>query len=49
MPNRLETCEEYLAGREYELFINFFKRMLVWDPKERSTAAELLEDEFLKL
>ncbi|CZT51451.1 related to protein kinase [Rhynchosporium secalis] len=43
----LEDCEEYLEGKEYDMFVGFFKRMFVWNPKERATARELLQDEFL--
>lgn len=31
-----------------EMFIKFAKRLLTWDPKERSTAKELLGDPFLQ-
>ncbi|KAH7364226.1 kinase domain-containing protein [Rhexocercosporidium sp. MPI-PUGE-AT-0058] len=45
-PNPFDDCEE---GKDYELFVNFFRRMLAWDPKERSTAGKLLQDQFLKI
>ncbi|KAK0113321.1 hypothetical protein ONS96_014186 [Cadophora gregata f. sp. sojae] len=43
----LEDCEEYLEGKEYDLFGGFFRKMLVWNPKQRATAGELLQHEFL--
>ena len=47
----LERQERVLGrmGRreEKEMFVNFMKRCLRWDPKERATAGELLEDPFL--
>ncbi|EEP82337.1 predicted protein [Uncinocarpus reesii 1704] len=36
-----------VSGEEKEMFINFIKRMLTWDPKKRSTAKELLADPWL--
>ncbi|RFN44531.1 cmgc/srpk protein kinase [Fusarium flagelliforme] len=38
------TCME---GEEKGRFIRFIKRMLKWDPDERATASELLEDPWL--
>ncbi|RBR18927.1 uncharacterized protein FIESC28_05849 [Fusarium coffeatum] len=38
------TCME---GEEKGKFIRFIKRMLKWDPDERATASELLEDPWL--
>lgn len=46
-PLPLEDCEEYLEGKEYNLFVGFFRKMLAWDPTERMTARDLLQHEFL--
>ena len=37
-----------VAGQDKELFINFAKKMLAWQPEERATAKELLADPWLK-
>ncbi|KNZ77718.1 Dual specificity tyrosine-phosphorylation-regulated kinase mbk-2 [Termitomyces sp. J132] len=34
-------------GEDRDLFIRFMKKMLQWDPKDRQTARQLLEDEWL--
>ena len=36
-----------MRGKEKLGFIRFVKRMLKWDPEERNTARELLEDPWL--
>jgi serine/threonine protein kinase len=36
-----------MEGEEKGKFIRFIKRMLKWDPDERATASELLEDPWL--
>ncbi|KAK7409376.1 hypothetical protein QQX98_008438 [Neonectria punicea] len=44
----LENSTPMLEGQERVLFINFAKRMLTWNPEERATAKELLDDPWLK-
>ncbi|KAF1843572.1 kinase-like protein [Cucurbitaria berberidis CBS 394.84] len=39
---------EPIPDDDKEMFIKFAKRLLTWDPKERSTAKELLGDPFLQ-
>ncbi|KAF2010792.1 hypothetical protein BU24DRAFT_466569 [Aaosphaeria arxii CBS 175.79] len=39
---------EQIPEDDKELFIKFAKRLLTWDPKERSSAKELLGDPFLQ-
>lgn len=36
-----------MGGEEKAKFIGFVKRMLKWNPEERSTAKELLDDPWL--
>lgn len=36
-----------MHGEDKKMFIEFIKRMLKWDPEERSTAKELLQDPWL--
>lgn len=36
-------------GEEKKQFLNFVSKMLQWQPEERGTAKELLEDPFLQL
>lgn len=43
----LESGEENLEGRRKQLFLEFMRKMLRWDPRERQTAAELLQDPWL--
>ena len=38
------TC---MSGKEKMMFLNFVKRMVKWQPEERSTAKELLDDPWL--
>ncbi|KAL0959526.1 hypothetical protein HGRIS_011239 [Hohenbuehelia grisea] len=49
-PLALETAETALkaAGKDNTAFLNFMKRILVWDPTHRPTAAQLLEDPWLE-
>jgi hypothetical protein len=48
IPKRtLESRETQLAGEEHILRINLARKMLCWLPEERSSAGELLKDEFL--
>ncbi|EGC40824.1 protein kinase [Histoplasma capsulatum var. duboisii H88] len=37
----------HLHGEDKNMFITFIKRMLKWEPEERSTAKELLQDPWL--
>ncbi|MCJ1281667.1 hypothetical protein MMC26_000988 [Xylographa opegraphella] len=37
-----EKSEEYLEGKNKELFLQFMRKMLCWVPEERKTARELL-------
>lgn len=44
------TFEETVSsinGEEKSMFINFVRKMIRWDPKERATANELLRDPWL--
>lgn len=43
----LENSEEFLSGRNKEMFLNFMKGMLQWRPEDRKTAKELLQDPWL--
>ncbi|KIW85314.1 hypothetical protein Z517_00704 [Fonsecaea pedrosoi CBS 271.37] len=43
----LDTREERLDGENKRLFLEFVKSMLRWDPNERLTARELLDDPWL--
>lgn len=43
----LEVAEENLSGLDKELFLNFIKSMLQWEPEKRSTARELLNDPWM--
>ncbi|KAI7349594.1 protein kinase [Hortaea werneckii] len=48
IPNQtLESRETQLVGEEHVLLIKLARKMLCWLPEERSSAGELLEDEFL--
>ncbi|KFY96073.1 hypothetical protein V498_02927 [Pseudogymnoascus sp. VKM F-4517 (FW-2822)] len=42
-----EAAEENLNGKDKELFLNFIKSMLQWEPEKRMTARELLNDPWL--
>lgn len=46
-PSSLEESEDGLEGHEKELFMKFVRNMLQSAPEDRSTARELLEDEWL--
>ncbi|KFY03268.1 hypothetical protein V490_00224 [Pseudogymnoascus sp. VKM F-3557] len=43
----LEAAEDNLNGKDKELFLNFIKSMLQWEPEKRMTARELLNDPWL--
>lgn len=43
----LEAREERFEGEKKEKFLNFIRSMLQWDPKDRLTARELLDDPWL--
>ncbi|KAJ5332687.1 uncharacterized protein N7506_006470 [Penicillium brevicompactum] len=43
----LEQREEMLQGESKQLFLAFMRKMLQWRPEDRSSARELLEDEWL--
>ena len=40
----LETSEQFLEGRNKEMFIAFMRGMLQWRPEDRKTAKDLLQD-----
>ena len=44
----LELRETSLKGEEKESFLRFMRKMLQWDPRERSSAKELAEDEWIQ-
>jgi serine/threonine-protein kinase SRPK3 len=37
----------HMHGEDKEMFTKFIKRMLKWEPADRSTAKELLQDPWL--
>lgn len=43
----LEQSEEFLDGRNKEMFLTFMRGMLQWRPEDRKTAKELLQDPWL--
>jgi len=43
----LELSEEFLDGKNKEMFIAFMRGMLQWRPEDRKTAKELLQDPWL--
>ncbi|KAJ5952320.1 uncharacterized protein N7479_010733 [Penicillium vulpinum] len=43
----LRNSEEFLSGRNKELFLKFMMGMLQWKPEDRKTAKELLQDPWL--
>ncbi|CAG7996098.1 unnamed protein product [Penicillium nalgiovense] len=43
----LEQSEEFLEGRNKEMFIAFMRGMLQWRPEDRKTAKDLLQDPWL--
>lgn len=47
-PVSLEKLEGYLEGEERQLFLQFLRKMLKWNPEERESARELLDDPWLR-
>ncbi|PWY95934.1 kinase domain protein [Aspergillus sclerotioniger CBS 115572] len=43
----LEMSEEFLEGRNKDMFLAFMRGMLQWRPEDRKTAKELLQDPWL--
>lgn len=43
----LEQREGILQGEQQQLFLAFMRKMLQWRPEERSSARELLADQWL--
>ncbi|KAL3466095.1 kinase-like domain-containing protein [Aspergillus heterothallicus] len=43
----LELSEEFLEGRNKEMFLAFMRGMLQWRPEDRKTANDLLQDPWL--
>ena len=43
----LEQTITCMSGEEKTRFMSFVKRMVKWNPEERSTAKELLDDPWL--
>jgi serine/threonine protein kinase len=44
----LDQLETNLEGSDRKLFLQFMSKMLQWDPQNRQTAKQLLEDQWLK-
>ncbi|MCJ1478352.1 hypothetical protein MMC13_007030 [Lambiella insularis] len=44
----IESCLTSFTGADKRLFLEFVRRMLRWMPEDRATAAELLQDPWLK-
>lgn len=44
----LEQRETTLAGEEKEAFLRLVRKMLQWEPEKRSSARELLDDEWIR-
>ncbi|KAG6197735.1 hypothetical protein E4U50_007833 [Claviceps purpurea] len=44
----LEQRETVLEGEDRDCFLRFMKKMLQWEPEKRSSAKELLEDEWIR-
>ena len=43
----LEQSEEFLEGKNKEMFLDFVRGMLQWRPEDRKTARQLLKDPWL--
>ena len=46
-PTSLEESEIILEGSNKEAFLRFVRKMIQWQPEDRQTASQLLEDEWL--
>lgn len=46
-PMSLEKSEENLEGSKKEAFVRFVRKMVQWQPEDRQTAHQLLEDDWL--
>jgi hypothetical protein len=44
----LENSISKISGEDKRMFLTFVKRMLKWEPKDRSTAQDLLDDPWLR-
>jgi hypothetical protein len=44
----LEVSEINLSGTEKRRFLEFMRKMLRWDPEQRSSAGELYQDHWLQ-
>jgi serine/threonine-protein kinase SRPK3 len=47
--NSLEESEKYLEGKKKEVFMQFIRKMLQWDPEKRQSARELLTDSWVNI
>lgn len=47
-PQKLADLENRLKGEDKEQFLSFMAGMLQWRQEDRKTAAELLQDPWLK-
>jgi serine/threonine-protein kinase SRPK3 len=43
----LEESEQFLRGKNKEVFLDFMRGMLQWRPEDRKTARQLLEHRWL--
>ncbi|KAG6269755.1 hypothetical protein E4U47_003983 [Claviceps purpurea] len=46
-PKTLEQREKFLKGEDKECFLRLMRKMLQWEPEKRSSAKELLKDEWI--
>ncbi|KAG6024346.1 hypothetical protein E4U19_003845 [Claviceps sp. Clav32 group G5] len=46
-PRTLEQREKFLKGEDKECFLRLMRKMLQWEPEKRSSAKELLKDEWI--
>lgn len=44
----LESSISKIDGQDKKMFLAFVRRMLTWQPRDRSTAKELLSDPWLR-
>ena len=44
----IEQRETSLEGKEKEMFLRLVRKMLQWEPENRSSAAELEQDEWVQ-